>query len=64
MVEAMLSEVKHEEKVSIPELAVESKEDIDLYFKLMLAGTPHLKFSIENKKGKKLYSNFLNVEMR
>ncbi len=63
MVESMLSEVKHEEKLSIPEFEVEGKEHIDQYFKLMLAGTPHLKFSIVNKKGKELYSNFLNVEM-
>ena len=64
MVEAMLSEVKHEERVFIPKLEVEGKEHIDQYFRLMLAGTPRLKFSIENKKGKELYSNFLNVEMR
>ncbi|MFX0021477.1 MAG: hypothetical protein ACFE9S_04075 [Candidatus Hermodarchaeota archaeon] len=63
MVEVTLVEVKHEEKLSVPEFDIEGKENIDQYFKLLLAGTPKLRFSIE-KKGKELYSNLLNVEMR
>ncbi|MDX1797693.1 MAG: hypothetical protein R3255_03500 [Candidatus Lokiarchaeia archaeon] len=63
MVEATLVEVKHEEKLSIPEFDVEGKENIDQYFKLLLAGTPRLRFSIVKGK-KELYSNTLNVEMR
>ena len=64
MVEAISTEVKFEEEMSIPILDVDGKENIYQYFNLMLAGTPHLKFSITDKKGKELYSNLLNVEMR
>jgi hypothetical protein len=64
MVEATLYDVKHEEKVSLPIIEVPGKENVDLYFKLLLAGTPHLKFSITDKKGNERYSNLLNVEMR
>ena len=63
MVEATLVEVKHEEKLSLPEFDIEGKENIDQYFKLLLAGTPRLRFSITKGK-KELYSNILNVEMR
>ncbi len=66
MVEVTLVEDKHEqeEKISVPEFDIEGKENIDQYFKLLLAGTPHLKFSITEKNGKEVYSNLLNVEMR
>ncbi|MFW9969869.1 MAG: hypothetical protein ACFFDF_06685 [Candidatus Odinarchaeota archaeon] len=63
MVEVTLVEVKHEEKLSVPEFDIEGKENIDQYFKLLLAGTPRLRFSIVKNK-KELYSNLLNVEMR
>ncbi|MFX1379788.1 MAG: hypothetical protein ACFFA4_11930 [Promethearchaeota archaeon] len=64
MVEVTLVEVKHEEKLSLPEFEIEGKENIDQYFKLLLAGTPRLRFSIVDKKGNEIYSNLLNVEMR
>ncbi|MFX0057777.1 MAG: hypothetical protein ACFE85_06440 [Candidatus Hodarchaeota archaeon] len=64
MVEAILTEQKLEEKVTLPEIEVDGKENIDQYFKLLLAGTPHLKFSITDNKGKEFYSNLMNVEMR
>lgn len=63
MVEAVL-EPKHQDKVTIPKIEVKNKENISDYFKLMLAGTPLLKFSITDKKGKEVYSNSFNVEMR
>jgi hypothetical protein len=63
MVEAVL-EPKHIEDVSIPNIKVENKENISDYFKLLLAGTPLLKFSIADKNGKEHYSNLFNVEMR
>ena len=64
MVEAVVYDIKHEEKVTLPHIEVSGKENTDLYFKLLLAGTPHLKFSITDKKGNERYSNLLNVEMR
>lgn len=64
MVEAVLIEKNHKEEIKIPKFKVEGKENIAQYFGLMLAGTPHLKFSIVDKKGKEHYSNMLNVEMR
>lgn len=64
MVEAIIKEVEFEDKVTIPKFDVEDKENIDQYFKLMLVGTPRLNFLITDKKGKKLYSNILHVEMR
>jgi len=67
MVQVLEPEEKVEETkqdVVIPEIDIENKEYISQYFKLMLAGNPLLKFSIENEKGKELYSNLLNVEMR
>ncbi|MFW9950558.1 MAG: hypothetical protein ACFFKA_10600 [Candidatus Thorarchaeota archaeon] len=64
MVEATIVEIKQEEIITLPEFDVESKENIDQYFKLLLAGTPKLKFSITNKNGQDIYSKLLNVEMR
>ncbi|MFX0038872.1 MAG: hypothetical protein ACFFCY_02640 [Promethearchaeota archaeon] len=64
MVEVTLVEIKHEEKLSLPEFEIEGKENIDQYFKLLLAGTPRLKFSITDKNGKEVHSNLMNVEMR
>ena len=64
MVEAAVLEPKHEEDVTIPNIKVENKEGISEYFKLLLAGTPLLKFSITDKNGKERYSNLFNVEMR
>ncbi|MHA1933231.1 MAG: hypothetical protein ACW96X_11855 [Promethearchaeota archaeon] len=64
MVEALVLEPKHEEDVIIPNIKVENKESISDYFKLMLTGTPVLKFSITDKNGKERYSNLFNVEMR
>ncbi|MHA2429799.1 MAG: hypothetical protein ACXACC_02080 [Promethearchaeota archaeon] len=64
MVEAVLVESKHDKKISIPNIEVKGKENIDQYFRLILAGTPLLKFSITDNKGKELYSNLLNVEMK
>jgi len=64
MVEAVVLEPKHEEDVIIPNIKVENKESISNYFKLMLAGTPLLKFSITDKDGEEKYSNLFNVEMR
>ena len=64
MVQVIVPEKKHEEDVSIPKIDIEHKENISQYFKLMLAGSPLLTFSITNEKGKELYSNLLNVEMR
>jgi len=64
MVQVLKPEKKHEKVVSIPKIDIEHKENISQYFKLMLAGNPLLKFSIVNEKGKELYSNLLNVEMR
>lgn len=60
----VLEQKKKQEKVLIPEINIKHKENISQYFKLMLAGNPLLKFSIVNEKGKELYSNLLNVEMR
>lgn len=64
MVEALVLEPKHEEDVIIPNIKVANKENITSYFKLLLAGTPLLKFSITDKDGKEHYSNLFNVEMR
>ena len=64
MVEAIVLEPKHEADVAIPNIKVENKDSISDYFKLMLAGTPLLKFSIVDKDGKEQYSNLFNVEMR
>ncbi|MHA1915387.1 MAG: hypothetical protein ACW986_10125 [Promethearchaeota archaeon] len=64
MVEAVIYEEKLEEKVTIPNLDVLGKENAHMYFKLLIAGTPKLKFSIVDKSGKESYSNLLNVEMR
>ena len=64
MVEAAIFEPKLKEDINIPNIEVENKESISEYFKLLLAGTPLLKFSITDKNGKERYSNFLNVEMR
>ena len=64
MVEAIVSEPKLKEDVAIPNIEVENKESISTYFKLLLTGTPLLKFSITDKNGKERYSNLLNVEMR
>lgn len=64
MVEAISMELELEEKLSIPTFEIEGKTNVDKYFSLLLAGTPHLKFSIVNNKGKELYSNLMNVEMR
>jgi hypothetical protein len=64
MVEVTLVEIKHEEKLSLPEFEIEGKENIDQYFKLLLAGTPRLKFSIIDNNGKEVHSNLMNVEMR
>ncbi|MFX1493691.1 MAG: hypothetical protein ACFFBZ_05365 [Promethearchaeota archaeon] len=64
MVEAILAKFEDEIKVSIPEIKIKGKENIDQYFKLLLAGTPRLKFSITDNKGKELYASILNVEMR
>jgi len=64
MVQVLIPEEKHEKDVTIPIIDIEHKENISQYFKLMLAGNPLLKFSITNERGKELYSNLLNVEMR
>ncbi|MHA2036346.1 MAG: hypothetical protein ACW98X_07920 [Promethearchaeota archaeon] len=64
MVEALVLEPKHKEDVAIPNIKVENKESISNYFKLLLAGTPLLKFSIADKDGKERYSNLFNAEMR
>ncbi|MFW9772052.1 MAG: hypothetical protein ACFFBY_10695 [Promethearchaeota archaeon] len=64
MVEAISVELELEEKLAIPIIEIDGKENTDKYFELLLAGTPHLKFSIANKEGKELYSNLMNVEMR
>ena len=64
MVQVLVPEGKPEKVVSIPKIDIEYKENISQYFKLMLAGTPLLKFSITNEAGKEIYSNLLNVEMR
>ncbi|MHA2281439.1 MAG: hypothetical protein ACXAC5_11345 [Promethearchaeota archaeon] len=64
MVEALVLEPKHVEDVIIPNVKVENKENIASYFKLLLAGTPLLKFSVADKNGKERYSNLFNVEMR
>ncbi|MCK4382446.1 MAG: hypothetical protein KAW66_04050 [Candidatus Lokiarchaeota archaeon] len=64
MVEAAIFEPKLKEDINIPNIEVENKESISEYFKLLLAGTPLLKFSITDKNGKERYSNLLNVEMR
>lgn len=64
MVEAAIFEPKLKEDINIPDIEVENKESISEYFKLLLAGTPLLKFSITDKNGKERYSNLLNVEMR
>jgi len=64
MVQVLVPDEKHEKVVSIPKIDIEHKENISQYFKLMLAGTPLLKFSITDERGKEFYSNLLNVEMR
>lgn len=64
MVEAISVELELEEKLSIPTFEIDGKANVDQYFSLLLAGTPHLKFSIADNKGKELYSNLMNVEMR
>lgn len=64
MVEAAIFEPQLKEDINIPNIEVENKESISEYFKLLLAGTPLLKFSITDKNGKERYSNLLNVEMR
>ncbi|KKM84883.1 hypothetical protein LCGC14_1294690 [marine sediment metagenome] len=53
-----------EKKISLPKINIEHKENVGQYFGLLLTGTPHLRFSITDKKGKEIYSNLLNVEMR
>jgi len=60
----VLEQKINEEDVLIPKIDIEYKENISQYFKLLLAGTPRLKFSITDKRGKEIYSNLLNVEMR
>ncbi|NHJ22391.1 MAG: hypothetical protein EAX91_15705 [Candidatus Lokiarchaeota archaeon] len=57
-------DVEVEKMIALPEIDIEYKENLPQYFRLMLAGNPLLKFSITNEKGKELYSNLLNVEMR
>ena len=64
MVETAVLSPKLKEDIIIPNIKVENKESISEYFKLLLAGTPLLKFSITDKNGKERYSNLLNVEMR
>jgi hypothetical protein len=64
MVQVLETEENVEKVVVIPEIDIENKEYISQYFKLMLAGNPLLKFSITDERGKELYSNLLNVEMR
>ena len=64
MVQVIVPEEKHEKVISIPKIDIEHKENISQHFKLMLAGNPLLKFSITDERGKELYSNLLNVEMR
>jgi len=64
MVETQALELKINKDLAIPNIRVENKESISEYFKLLLAGTPLLKFSITDKNGKERYSNLLNVEMR
>jgi len=64
MVEAAVLEPKPIEDLAIPNIKVENKESINEYFKLLLAGTPLMKFSITDKNGKERYSNLFNVEMR
>ncbi|MFX1455272.1 MAG: hypothetical protein ACFFDB_07830 [Promethearchaeota archaeon] len=64
MVEAVLIEPKLDEELEIPSFNIEGKKNIDRYFSLLLAGTPLLKFSITDEKGKEFYSNLFNVEMR
>ncbi len=64
MVQVLEPEKKQEKVVSIPKIDIEHKENISQYFKLMLAGSPLLNFTIINEKGKEIYSNLLNVEMR
>ncbi len=63
MVEAAISEPKLIEDLAIPNIKVENKESISEYFKLLLAGTPLLRFSIADKNGKEYYSNRLKVEL-
>ena len=64
MVETAVLEPKLKEEITIPKIKVENKESISEYFKLLLAGTPLLKFSITDKNGKERYSNLFNVEIR
>jgi len=64
MVETAVLSPKLKEDIIIPNIKVENKESISEYFKLLLAGTPLLKFSIVDNNGKERYSNLLNVEMR
>ncbi|MFX1363871.1 MAG: hypothetical protein ACFFCE_14180 [Promethearchaeota archaeon] len=64
MVEAIQKEIEFKDRVAIPEQDMNGKENIDQYFKLLLACTPRLNFSITDKKRKVLYSNILNVEIR
>ena len=63
MVEALVLEPKHKEDVTIPNIKVENKESISEYFELLVSGTPLLRFSIADEKGKEYYSNQLKVEL-
>lgn len=64
MVQQLVPELPKEEDLLIPKIDIEFKENIGQYFKLLLAETPRLKFTITDKKNKEIYSNLLNVEMR
>jgi len=64
VIEAEVLKLKFKKDVAIPNKEVENKESISAYFKLLLTGTPLLKFSITDKNGRERYSNLLNVEIR
>ncbi len=63
MVDQILSETKTVEQLEIPQMNIKDKENLGKFFKLQIAGTPKLDFSVTDTQGKELYSHKLNVEM-
>jgi len=64
MTQGLEQEMKHEEKILLPKIDIDSKENVGQYFKLLIGESPRLKFDITDKEGKEIYSNILNVELR
>jgi hypothetical protein len=53
-----------ESEFGIPEFDVKHKENLGLFFDMVVRGSPQLRFSIANHNGKELYASSLSVEAR